>query len=147
MSQCQCQHQQLLGPCALSTHSQLVSKSINSVSLKLAVSAKWQRSPCHVTHQEKWLFGCLWFRSRIRAQNKLSEVESSWICTMSSPSSLPCINPQAASQALICTVSWNQWKSTEPLGPELEQTDCSQVEKEGKKSSGLSLACLFPVAC
>ena len=28
-----------------------------------------------VTLQEKWLFGCLWLRSRIRAHNKRSEAE------------------------------------------------------------------------
>ena len=54
----------------------------------------------------KWLLGCLWCRSRIRAHNKLSQaVVSSWICLSTSFSS-PCINPQALMQAYasICIV-------------------------------------------
>ena len=34
-----------------------------------------KKSPFRVTLQEKWHFGCLWLRSRIRAHNKLSEAE------------------------------------------------------------------------
>ena len=34
-----------------------------------------KKSPFQLTLQEKWRFGCLWFRSRTRAYNKLSEAE------------------------------------------------------------------------
>ena len=53
--------------------------SVNSesTSINTAVSSSWlslpidKKSSCQVTLQEKWLFGCLWCRSRIRAHNKL----------------------------------------------------------------------------
>ena len=76
------------------------------------------------SHLVRWLFkinGLLAvcganLRSEIRTTNSLRQ-KSSWIC-LSTSFSLPCINPQA----LIHTVSWNQWKScwTE-LGPESGQ--------------------------
>ena len=62
----------------------------------------------------KMLLCCLWLRSTIRAHNKPDETQrflnqnSSWAC-FSTPSSLPCINPQA----LSCTKSWN-WRMSRP---------------------------------
>ena len=46
-------------------HCQLVSIVSTTSSIKLPVSSKWQKSHLfRVTLQEKWLFGCLWHRSR-----------------------------------------------------------------------------------
>ena len=42
---------------------------------KLADSSKWQKSPFQVILRRKWLFGCFWIRSRIRACKKLPEAE------------------------------------------------------------------------
>ena len=52
--------------------------SVNSVPTQYQLVSsrlRVKKSPFRVTLQEKWHFGCLWLRSRIRAHNKLSEVE------------------------------------------------------------------------
>ena len=59
---------------SVSTLCQLV-PSIVSSQCQVGCLLQLTKSPCQVTLQGKWLFGCLWCRSRIRAHNKLSEAE------------------------------------------------------------------------
>ena len=72
-----CTTHNLLGACAKQSSVNSVSTSINQFQL----ASSWlslqsvKKSPFQVTPQEKWRFGCLWLRSRIRAQNNLSEPE------------------------------------------------------------------------
>ena len=64
----------------------------------------------------EWLFkknGCLAVSgSDLGSELTTSSLrqDSSWGC-FSTSVSLPCINPQAQLEALICTISWNQQKS------------------------------------
>ena len=155
MCQCQCQHPTPAGrrrnavQCQLSVNSELVSTSVNSVS-------RWLPLPSDKSHLDKWLFKENGFLavcgadlgSELTTTNSLKQ-KSSWICL--SPSfSLPCINPQV----LICTVSWNQRKSSftwvwtsQVFLSLLTWSDkhfavsSYGTGKEGQKSSGLPVAC------
>ena len=170
MCQCQCYHPPFAGR-RRSTQCQpwYNFDTIWYSSIKLADSSKsrvgqkkwqkspfqWQKSPFQVTLREKWLFGCFWIRSsRIRACNKLPEAEQLLdLCQY-------IILFALHFQALICTISWNQWKAIWTC-LWTRQVFCSQLTgsdlifavsaygmgKEGQKSSGLTRACLLPVAC
>ena len=81
MCQCQCRYPPPDGLlhnaalCQLSVnYYQLISTCINLYQVVCLVKVSKSR-PFLVTLQEKWLFGGLWLRSRIRAQNKLSEAK------------------------------------------------------------------------
>ena len=52
-----------------------VSTSINEyqLSIKLAVSSNWQKSPCQVTLQEKWPLRCLWCRITAELSHQCSQ--------------------------------------------------------------------------
>ena len=102
--------------------------------------------------QVKWLLGCfkpvcgagLWSELTTNSLRK----KSTWIC-LSTSFSLQCINPLA----LVCTVSWNQWKysqtwvwTSQVIAHIKQQTFCSSLMERkmtAKKSSGISLACLL----
>ena len=87
MYQCQCHHPPLAGLCVhwrkcstVSTQYQLVSTSINWYQdgwhwLSLQ-SHSVKKSPFLVILQEKWLFGCLWLRPRIRTHNNFNLSEA-----------------------------------------------------------------------
>ena len=104
-----------------------------------------------VTLQEKWLLGCLWCRSQIRAHNKLSEVEKHldlsqyiFLFTLhqsSSSSRNPWNSRQTwvwTSQVFLSLLTWSH---------KIFAVRAYGTGKEGQKGSGLSLACLLPVAC
>ena len=146
---------------SVSTQCQLASTwiSINSAS-------SWLPLPSDKSHLDKWLLkknGCLavcatlWCRSQIGAHTVANSLrqKSSWIC-LSISFSLLCINPQA----LICTLRGNQWKSFLIWVGTIQvflllltwnnrhfAGSAYGIGKECQKSSGLSLACLLPVAC
>ena len=100
-----------------------------------------------------WLFAGADIGSQITT-NSLRQ-KSSWVC-LSTPLFLTCISPQT----LICTVSWNWWKSSQTWvwvsqvfmsllswSNKLFHVSTYGMEKEGQKISGLSLAYLISVAC
>ena len=102
-------HHHLLGTWAKQFSVNSVSTSINKyqISIKLAVSSNWQKSPCQVTlHEKSWLFSVCGadFRSEFTTnslrQKKLLDL-SQYMFLFTNP------------QPLICTVSWNWWKSSQ----------------------------------
>ena len=123
--------------------------------------SSWQTLQSDKSYLFKWLFKKneflavsgsdlgleLWTSSLVQT--------SSWTC-LSTSVYLPCIN----SQAPISTISWNQWKSCWSClwtGQEfcslltgrdlIFAVSAHGMGKEGQKCSGLSRACLLPLAC
>ena len=79
---CQCQwHHPPPAGCQRNTVQCQLSANVNqyqlvSTSIKLVVSSECQKVTFSSTPQEKWLFGCLWLRPRIRAHYKPSVLEA-----------------------------------------------------------------------
>ena len=99
--------------CSVSTQSQL-SVHQYQLSMKLAFSSKWQKSRCHVTLQEKWLFECLLCISRIGAHNNtLRQI---------------CLSTSSVSLYRASSSSSSVWNQSKPLigRPELGQSKSSR---------------------
>ena len=131
----------------------------------LLYQASWPTLQSDKSHLFKWLFeprknGFLafsgsWSDLGLELVTSSLRQNSSWTC-VSTSFSLPCIN----FQALILTISCNRWKAIRiclgtrqdfclPLtGSDLIfAVSAYGMGKEGQKSSGLTRACLLPVAC
>ena len=122
----------------------IVSTSIKfiSTSIKLADSSKWQKSRFQVCLQEKWLFGCFWIRSRIRAFNKLSEAEQ--LLDLSQYIFLFALHHIFALHQFSSSI----WHCKLVTGSDLVfAVSAYRMGTEVQKHYGLSRACLLPVSC
>ena len=115
------------------------------------------------SHLFKWLFKKNGFLAVSESDLgfellKSSQRQNSSLTCHSTSFYLPCIN----SQAVIRTISWNRWKSslsciwtgqdfcsllTGSLSDLTFSVSAYGMWKEGQECSGLSRACLLPVAC